>query len=72
MSLKTALLSLISSNKTTYLNDRFISEGGRISDTFEVSVFLKLKTLLRTVDIEKTFDSVNQKYYKTMALVKIS
>ena len=60
-SLKTVLPSLISSNQTAYLNGRFISEGGRlISDIFEVSDLLKLKGLLLTVDIEKTFDSVNQ------------
>ena len=55
------LPSLISSNQTACLNGRFISEGGRlISDIFEVSDLLKLKGLLLTVDIEKTFDSVNQ------------
>ena len=61
--LKTALLSLISSNQTAYLNGRFISEGGRlISDIFEVSDLLKLKGLLLTVDIEKAFDSVNHNF----------
>ena len=42
--LKTALPSLISSNQTAYLNDRFISKGGRlISDIPEASDLLKLK-----------------------------
>ena len=46
-----------------YLNDRFISDGGRlISDIFEVSDLLKLKGLLLTVDIEKSFDSVNHNF----------
>ena len=40
--LKTALPSLLSSNQTAYLNDRFISEGGhRISDIFEVTTYLR-------------------------------
>ena len=46
-----------------YLNDSFISDGGRlISDIFEVSDLLKLKGLLLTVDIEKSFDSVNHNF----------
>ena len=67
--LKTALPSLISSNKTAYLNGRFISEGGRliqggrlISDISEISDLLKLKGLLLTVDIEKAFDSANHNF----------
>ena len=57
--LKTAFPSLISSNQTAYLNNRFISEEGRlISDIFEVSNLLKLKGLSPTVDIEKASDFV--------------
>ena len=64
--LKTALPSLISSNQTTYLNGRFISEAGRlISDLYEVSDLLKLKGLLLTVDIEKASDSVNHVFTKS-------
>ena len=33
-----------------------------MSDIYEVSDLLKLKGLLLTVDIEKTFDSVNQNF----------
>ena len=61
--LKTALPSLISSNQTTYLNGRFISEGERlIPDMLEGSDLLKLKELLLTVDIEKAFDFVNHNF----------
>ena len=61
--LKTALPSLISSNQTTYLNSRFISEGERlIPDILEGSDLLKLKELLLTVDIEKAFDFVNHNF----------
>ena len=61
--LKTALLFLISSNQTAYLNGRFISEGWRlISDIFEVRNLLKLKLFLLTIDIEIAFDSVNYNF----------
>ena len=61
--LKTALLSLISSNQRACLNGRFISEGGcLISVIFEVSDLLKLKGFLLTVDIEKASDSVNHNF----------
>ena len=46
--LKTALASLISSNQMTYLNERFISEVGRLT--------------LLTVDTEKAFDSVKHNF----------
>ena len=66
--IKTALPSLIFSNQMTYLNDRFISEGvGLICLIYmrylcDLSDLLKLKGLLLTVDIEKTFDSGNQNF----------
>ena len=45
--LKTYVPSLISSNQTTYLNGKLISEGGcPISEMFEISKLLKLKALL--------------------------
>lgn len=59
--LKTALSSLLSSNQKAYLRGRFISErGGLISDISEARNFLKLSEIFQTVDIENTFDSVNQ------------
>ena len=62
-SFKVALFSLISSNQTAYLNNRFISEGGRlISDILEANNFLKLKGLLLTIDIEKALDSINDNF----------
>ena len=46
-----------------YLNNKFISEGGRlISDIFEARDLVKLKGLLRAVDIEKAFNSVNHNF----------
>ena len=51
---------IISSSQTAYVKNRFISERGRvISDILETSNSLALEGFLVTVDIEKTFDSVN-------------
>ena len=51
---------LISSNQTTHLKNRFISESGRvISGILEISNSLALEGFLVTVGIEKAFDSVN-------------
>ena len=43
-----------------YVKNRFISESGRvISDVLEISNTLALEAFLVTVDIKKSFDSVN-------------
>ena len=60
--LKNTIPSLISSNQTADLNDRFISRGCLVPDIFEESNFLKLKGLLLTFDTEKAFDSVNHDF----------
>ena len=58
--LKNILNKLISENQITYLNNRFISEGGRvISDIVEISDLLQTKGILLTVDIEKAFGFVS-------------
>ena len=58
--LKNVLPSLISSDQTASLKERFISEGGRlISDVLEICDKLQIKGFLMTVDIEKAFDSIN-------------
>ena len=51
---------LISSNQTTFFENRFI-RGSRkvISDILEIANTLALEVLLATVDIEKAFDYVN-------------
>ena len=50
----------ISSNQTAYVKKRFISESGRvISDILEIANTLAAEGFLVTIDIEKTFDSVN-------------
>ena len=58
--LKNVLPSLISSDQTASLKERFISEGGRLtSDVLEICDKLQIKGFLMTVDIEKAFDSIN-------------
>ena len=50
--IKKYLPFLISSNQTTYVEGRFISEGGRLfSDILQVTDFLNLRMLVVTVDI---------------------
>ena len=59
-SLKNVLPDIISKNQTAYVNNRFISERGRlINDLLEVCDTLNKKGYLVTIDIEKAFDSVN-------------
>ena len=58
--LKNVLPDIISENQTAYVNNRFISEGGRlINDLLEVCDTFNKKGYLVTIDIEKAFDSVN-------------
>ena len=58
--LKNVLPDIISENQTAYINNRFISEGGRlINDLLEVCDTFNKKGYLVTIDIEKAFDSVN-------------
>ena len=52
--------NLVSKNQSAYVNNRFISEGGRlISDILEITDSLQIDGLLMKIDIEKAFDSVN-------------
>ena len=45
------------------MSKRFISEGGPlISDILVITILLKIKGLLLTVDIEKAFDSVDHQF----------
>ena len=50
-------------NQVAYVNNRFISESGRlISDVLEITNSLDTEGLLMTVDIEKAFDSINHSF----------
>ena len=58
--IKSELPYLITSNQTTDVKNRFISESGRVmSDILEIAITLALEGSLVTIDIEKAFDSVN-------------
>ena len=58
--IKKYLPFLISLNQKAYVDGRFISKGGRsFSDILQVTDFLNLRGLFVTVDIQKTFNSVN-------------
>ena len=58
--LKTALSTLISSQQTAYVKKRFIGESGRLfSDIIEINGWFNITGFLVTMDIEKTFDSLD-------------
>ena len=49
-------------NQVVYVNNRFISENGRLmSDVLQVTKSLDIEGLLLTLDKEKAFDSID--YY---------
>ena len=61
--LKTVLPTLISSQQTAYVKNRFIGESGRlISDIIEISGCFNITGFLVTMDIEKAFDSLDQSF----------
>ena len=57
--LKSVIFTIVNENQVAYVNNRFISESGRlISDVLEITNSLDIEGLLMTVDIEKAFDSI--------------
>ena len=59
--LKNVLPSLISDNQSAYVDWRFISECRRLI-VLQTTDMLKLNIMLVTIDIQKTFDSVNHQF----------
>ena len=58
--LKEVLPDLISSQQTAYVKNRHIGESGRlISDVKEITKRKNIEGFLVTMDIEKTFDSLD-------------
>ena len=54
--------------QSTYVNERFISEDGRlIANVLQTTDMLKLSGLLVTIHIQKVFDSVDHQFL-TLAL----
>ena len=75
--LKSVLPSLITSQQTAYVQNRYIGEAGRlISDILDISDKLSIDGYLVTFDIEKVFDSLDDEFLlvvlKNLALVIIS
>ena len=61
--LKSVISSIVNENQVAYVNNRFISESGRlISDVLEITNSLDIEGLLMTVDIEEAFDSINHSF----------
>ena len=61
--LKSVISTIVNENQVAYVNNRFISESGRlISDALEITNSLNIEGLLMTVDIEKVFHSINHSY----------
>ena len=52
---KTVIPSLVSNNQIAYVDNRFISEGGRlISDILEMIKSLQIDGILMTLEIKKS------------------
>ena len=52
--LKSVIPSIVNENQVAYVNNRFISESGRlISDILEITNSLDIEGMLMTVDTEK-------------------
>ena len=61
--MKNVLSSLISTQQTAYIKNRFIGEGGRlISDIVNICDRNNIGGFLVTIDIEKAFDSLDHKF----------
>ena len=52
--LRSVIFSIVNENQVAYVNNRFMSESGRlISDVLKITISLHIEGLLMTVDIEK-------------------
>ena len=61
--LKTVLPTLISSQQTAYVKNRFIGESGRlISDIIEICGCFNITGFFVTMDIQKAFDSLDHSF----------
>ena len=61
--------NLVCENQSAYVNNRFISEDGRlISDILEIRDSLQIDRLLMTIETVKAFDSVN--HFFLMSVLK--
>ena len=57
------LFLIVNENQVAYVNNRFISESGRlIPDVLEITNSLDIEGLVMTADTEKVFDSINHSF----------
>ena len=62
--LKDILSDLISSNQTTYVKNRYVSESVRLTyDVLETASILNKKGFLVTINIRKAFSSVDRSFF---------
>ena len=65
--LKTVLPTLISSQQTASVKNRFIGESGRlISDMIKISYWFNIEGFLVTIGIEKAFDSLDYNFLSSV------
>ena len=65
--LKAVLPTLISSEQTASVKNRFIAESGKlISDVIELSDWFNIEGFLVTMDIEKAFDSLDHDFLSSV------
>ena len=65
--LKAVLPTLISSQQTASVKNRFIGESSRlISDITEISYWFNIEGFLVTIDIEKAFDSLDYNFLSSV------
>ena len=61
--LKGVISTIANENQVAYVNNRFISESGKlIADVLEITNSLDIEGLLIKVDIEEAFDSINYSF----------
>ena len=65
--LKAVLPTLISSQQTAYVKNKFIGEIGRlVSDIIEICGWFNIEMFLVTMDIEKAFDSLDHGFLSSV------
>ena len=65
--IKKVLSSLIHSDQTAYVKDRYIGESVRlIIDVLEITAHEKIEAILFSADLEKAFDSIGHSFFPAL------